>query len=96
MKRYAMAATILFFCVGAAATTHNVKGRQIYRGKETYNQKFTGNSCFLTIRDAAPVPEKGLHCHGIVYVFNSVRTDLPKEELHAISRVTNYHSSGIS
>ncbi|KHD89798.1 MAG: hypothetical protein OM95_01645 [Bdellovibrio sp. ArHS] len=87
-------AIILMSCLGffqAMAETSNIKPGQVYVGKETYNEHPTGRICYVTIRDAQPLPQKGLHCQKIDFQFNSVREDLPKDILTVDSRVTNYH-----
>lgn len=88
-----MTGIILLGCISsmAYAETNNVQARQIYMGKETYNGHPTGNVCYVTIQDVQTLPEKGLHCYGIDFQFNSVRDELPKEVLTVDSRITNYH-----
>jgi len=78
-------------CGHAQASTQALKTGQVYMGKETLNERLTGNSCFITIQRVEPLAEKGLHCHAVEFLFASVRTDVPKDSLRVDSRITNYH-----
>ncbi len=80
-------------CSEADASILNLRPGQVYMGKESLNERLTGNSCFITIHRVDLAPEKGMHCHSIDFLFASERTDVPKEALRVDSRVTNLHRS---
>jgi hypothetical protein len=84
-------ALLLMTGLHAYASTHNLRDRQVYIGKESYNEHLTGKNCFVTIHEVIPYPEKGLHCHKVNFQFSADRTDIPRDPLLVDSRVTNYH-----
>lgn len=82
-----------FICADADAAILSLKPGTVYMGKESLNERLTGNSCFITIHRVDLAPEKGMHCHSVDFLFASERTDVPKETLRVDSRVTNLHRS---
>lgn len=82
---------LLLIALPVYTSTLNVERGQVYRGYEAYNEHATGDVCYITIRNVAPLISKGKHCYSISYVHNSLRNDIPKRELTVDTRVTNYH-----
>ncbi|MAE73664.1 MAG: hypothetical protein CL675_06185 [Bdellovibrionaceae bacterium] len=74
------------------AATHNMKYGQVYIGQELYNERPTGEQCFVTINFTHPLYDKGLHCHTALFTVNTNRTDIPEVPLSVESRITNYHT----
>lgn len=73
------------------ASTHHLQGGQVFVGKEYENDRPTGQICYISVLTAMPLASKGLHCHKVVFQFNSNRSDIPRQNFAVISRITNYH-----
>ena len=88
---FLMSTVFLMMSFHARASTHQLQDRQVYMGKESYNEHLTGKNCFISIHAVNSFPEKGLHCHKVVFQFAADRTDIPRDHLLVDSRLTNYH-----
>ena len=82
--------TFLLLSLNSFANTHSLEAGKVYMGRETLNEKATGNACYITIKATAQLSTKGLHCHQAAFQFDSQRADLPESELVVQSRITNY------
>jgi len=83
--------SILLFSTTTFAQTLSLSSGQVYQGIETFNERATGQICYITIHKVQPHNKKGLHCYRTTFSFNSNREDLPKSSLSVETRVTNYH-----
>ena len=72
------------------ASVHRISPNTVYQGFETYNNQPTGNICYITIKNINNI-KKGKYCYDINFLYNSIRSDIPKSTLTVQSRITNYH-----
>lgn len=72
--------------------THKIISGTTYVGEEYYNDKATGQVCYV-IADNVIVNKKGNYCYDIKWRYASLRSDIVKNDLTVSSRITNYHRS---
>lgn len=70
--------------------THKIISGTTYVGQEYYNDKATGQVCYV-IADNVEVNNKGKFCYDIKWRYASLRSDVVKNDLTVSSRITNYH-----